>query len=68
MLVNVCPDDIFRTADYFVTKLGLVMQHHEPECHAENLFHFLQSQGQSAGLYNQNMTISAISSKLLVRL
>ena len=35
MLVNVCLDDIFWTREHFVTKLGMVMQHHDPECHAE---------------------------------
>ena len=33
--VNVCLDDIFWTAEHFVTKLGMVMQHDEPECHVE---------------------------------
>ena len=32
MSVNVCPDDIFRTTENFVTELGVVMQHHKPEC------------------------------------
>ena len=32
MSVNVCLDDIFWTAEYFVTKLGMVTQHHETEC------------------------------------
>ena len=35
MLVTVCLDDIFWTTERSVTKLGIVMQHHEPECHAE---------------------------------
>ena len=35
MLVNVWPDDAFWTAEYFVTKFGMVMQRHEPECHVE---------------------------------
>ena len=42
------------------------MQHQKPEWHAEKLVHFVQCQGHSEGLYNQNMTISTISSKLLV--
>ena len=33
MPVNVCPDNIFWTSEHFITKLGMVMQHHEPECH-----------------------------------
>ena len=59
MSVNVL-DDIFWTRDHFVTKLGIVMQHHEPEGHAKNLVHCLQCQGHSAGLHNQNMTMSTI--------
>ena len=46
----------------------MLMQHHEPECHAEKLVHCFQCQGHSMGLYHQNMTISAISSELLVNL
>ena len=57
MLVNV-----------FVTKHGIVMQHHKPKCHAEKLVHCVQCQGHSEGLYNQNMSISVVSSKLLVSL
>ena len=34
MLVNVCPD-IFWTAKHFVTKLAMMVQHHEPEYHTE---------------------------------
>ena len=33
MSVDVCPDDIFWTTEHFVTILGMVMQHHDPECH-----------------------------------
>ena len=44
------------------------MQHHEAECQAEKLVYSVQRQGHSEGLYNQNMTILIISSKLLVRL
>ena len=62
MLVNVCLDDIFRTTEHFVAKPGMVMQHHKPECHAEKLVHCVQCQG----LYNQNVTISVVSSKLLI--
>ena len=34
----------------------------------KKLIHCLQGQGHSEGLYNQNMTISVVSSKLLVSL
>ena len=46
----------------------MVMQHHKLECHAEKLVHCVQCQGHSEGLYDQNMTVSVVSSKLLVRL
>ena len=41
MSVNVCPDNIFRITEHFVTKFWMVMQHHEPECHAGNFILFL---------------------------
>ena len=68
MLVHVCSDDIFWITEHFVFKPGMVMQHHKPEYHAEKLVHCVQCQGHSEGLYNQNMIISAVSSKLLVGL
>ena len=49
-------------------ELGMVIQHYKPERHAEELVHCVQCQGQSKGLYNQNMTISVVSSNPLVRL
>ena len=63
MLVYVCPDNTFWTTEHFDAKPGMVMQHPMPKCHAEKLVHFVQSQGYSEGLYNQNMTISVASSK-----
>ena len=45
----------------FVTKLGIVVHHHELECSAKKMGFYLQGQGQSVGLYNQNMTVSTIS-------
>ena len=67
MLVNVCPDNIFWTTEHVITKPGMVMQHHKPECLAEKLLHCIQCQGHSESWYNQNTTISVVSSKLLVR-
>ena len=58
--VSVCPDDIFKTAKHFVTKLDIVM-HHQPECHAKRLVCCFQGQGHSKGSYDQNMTVSIIS-------
>ena len=40
-------DDIFWITEHFVTKFGMVMQHHEPECHVENFFLFLSSRSRS---------------------
>ena len=67
MSVNVFLDDIFRTAEHFVTKLSMVMQHHEPECHAgkKNVCS-PQGQGHSKDLCDQNMTLFTISSELLI--
>ena len=60
MSVNVCPGDIIEMVKYFVIKLGLMMQHHEPECHAKRLVCYLKGQGHSKGSY-QNMMVSDIS-------
>ena len=49
-----------------LTILGIVVCYHEVECLAEKMIHYPQYQGHSEGLYNQNMTISTVSSKLLV--
>ena len=45
----------------FVVQLGIVVHHHEPECHAGKKGFYLQGQGHSVGLYNQNMMVSTIS-------
>ena len=37
MSMNVCRDDVFWVTEHFVTKFSMVVQHHEPECHAEFL-------------------------------
>ena len=38
-----------------------MVHHHEPECHAKKLGFYLQGQGHSVGLYNQNEIVSTIS-------
>ena len=43
----------------------MVVYYHEAMYHAEKLVHYLQCQGHSEGLYNQNMTIFYYISKLL---
>ena len=51
----------------FGTELGMVMQHQEPECHAgkKNVY-YLQGQGHNECSYDQNTTLSTISSELLI--
>ena len=66
LCVQSCPHDISWTTELFLTKLGMEVYYHETMCHAEKLVHYLQCQDHSEGLYNQNMTISTISSELLV--
>ena len=48
---------------FLFTKLGMVVYYDE-----KKLVHYLQCQGHSGGLYNQNMIIFTIFSKVLVRL
>ena len=51
----------------FLTKLSMVMQQQQPDCHAEiTMFCYLQGQGHSEGPYDQNMTLSTMSSELLI--
>ena len=66
MLVKVCPDNIFWTTGHFVAKPCMVMQHHKPSVVHKN--YCVQCQGHSEGLYNQNVALSVVSSKLLVSL
>ena len=81
MSVNVCPDDIFSVSDHvhsvFPESLSqffadrawyIVVYYHELVCRAEKLVHCVQCQGHSKGIYNKNITISVVSSKLLVSL
>ena len=63
--VRFCLDDISWTAEPFLSKLGIVAYYDEAESHAKILVHYLQCLGHKEGLYNQNMTISNISSKVL---
>ena len=50
----------------FVTKLGIVVYHCELECHAKKMGFYLQGQGHSVGLYNQNVMVSTILSLLVL--
>ena len=47
--VDVHLDNISSTAEPFVTKLGMVMHHHGPECHTGRLVCCLQVQSHSGG-------------------
>ena len=47
--VNVCLD-MFWIAEPFVTKLDMMMQHQEWECHLKRLICYLQGQGHFEGL------------------
>ena len=45
----------------------MVVHYHEAICHAKKMAHYLQYLDHSKG-YNQNVSMSTISSKLLIRL
>ena len=47
--MNVDLEDIFLTAEPFVTKVGMVMQHHGLECHVKRLVCYFQGKGHSEG-------------------
>ena len=64
--VNVYPDDIFYTTKHFVSKLGIMMDHHELECYAKRLVCYFQGQVHSKGSYDQNVTVFTILSELLI--
>ena len=46
-------DHSLSTAEPFVTKLGMVMQHHGSKCHARVLVCCLEVQGHSEGSFDQ---------------
>ena len=47
--VSECLDDLFWFTEHFITKFGMVMQHHKPECLAETLI--LYSVKVTTGVY-----------------
>ena len=51
--VNVQLNNISSTAEAFVTRLGMVTHHHEPECHARKYICCLQVQGHGEGSNDQ---------------
>ena len=54
MSMNVCLEQIFWTTEKLITKLGMVLHHHEPVCLAKRLLCCLQDQGHSVLLYLLN--------------
>ena len=57
-----------QMVESLVTKVDMVMHHHEPTCHAKSLLRYLQGQSDNYGSQNQRMTVSAKSSELLILL
>ena len=51
--MNVHLDSISSAAEASVAKLGMVMEHHGPKCHARRLVCCLQVQGHSEGSFDQ---------------
>ena len=55
-------------SSWAVTKLGITVHHCGLGCKAKEMGCYFQGQGHSEGLLNQNMTISAVSFKLMTLL
>ena len=69
MPVNVCPDDIFWTAEPSVTDLGMMKHYQEFKCHVKRLVCFLQGHGLvTVKSYILKIWPSPFSSELLVLL
>ena len=69
--VQIVGEYFFRTIssealEHLVTKLGMVMHHHEWDCNAERLVCISLKSSHSRISYDQNMTVSATSSELLI--
>ena len=64
MLINVCPDDIFWTAELFVTKIGLMMHHHEPECVVKKKERITVVKIKATVKVKMSLCVQMISSKL----
>ena len=62
MLVKTCLDDTFWTTEHFVTKSGMVMQHHKPECFVDKWNYCGQGQGHNKGSKCQWMFVLMIFS------
>ena len=64
MSTNVCPGDILRTSEPFVTKPGTAIHHHKLLCDVKILVYYFQSQRQSEGSCKQHMNVSTVFSYL----
>ena len=58
----------YNPPNIFVTKLDIVVHHHEPECMQKKMVCYFQGQGNSKGSYDQNMTVFTVSAELLILL
>ena len=58
----------FLNLSTFHNQAGIVAYFYELNCDTEKLFCYLQGEGHSEGVYNQNMTISTTSFILLILL
>ena len=65
--MNVCLDEIFWTAEPFITNLGTVMHHHDPECNAKGCFTVIKIK-VTVKAYVIEIWLSAVSSELLILL
>ena len=57
LMTHICS----HSAESFVTKLGIVVHHHEPECHAKKMDSIFKVKVTVWAYNNQNMTVSTIS-------
>ena len=65
MWVNVCLNDAFWTTEHFVTKLGMVVQHHEPECHVEKQLGVMKVVRSQSGICQKPLLASSLLKILL---
>ena len=49
-----CPDNIFTTAQSFITEFEMVVHHNKLECYAKRLVCYLQNRTYSEGSYKNN--------------
>ena len=61
LVTHICSHSAECLFAIFCNQTWYCVHHHEPECHAKKMGFYLQGQGHSVGLYNQNMTVSTVS-------